>query len=213
MGATVVCVSRALAAGGEDIARAVADRLGFRVVDAEVVRLAAEKAGVDPRQVEEVERRRPLFPRILAALRSRGLTGDGASQREATAAEAAAETGGGAEARLRAFLRASIEEIAAEGRVVLIAHAASLALGPREDVLRVLITAPPETRARRLVQLSGASLAEARSAVAESDQARATYLRRFHGVTQELPTHYDLVVNAELLPPDRAVALIHAAAG
>jgi cytidylate kinase len=212
MGSKVVCVSRTLAASGDGIGRALADRLGFKVVDAEVIQRAAEKAGVDARQVEEVERRRPLFNRLFAPLRVRGLPADGGYQREATWSEAAAAAGSGTEARLRTLIRESIEEIAAEGRVVLIAHAASLALSGREDVLKVLVTASVETRVRRLVQLSGATIAEARSAVSASDLARAEYLRRFYGVDQEQPTHYDLVVNTDLLTAEQAVELIHAAA-
>lgn len=208
----VVCVSRTLAASGDGIGRAVADRLAFRVVDSEVIQRAAEKAGLDAHQVEEVERRRPLFHRLFASLRSRGLPADGSYQRETTLSEAATAAGAGTEARLRTLIRESIEEIAAEGRVVLIAHAASLALAGRDDVLRVLVTASPETRVRRLVQLSGASVAEARSAVSASDLARAEYLRRFYGVAQEQPTHYDLVVNTDTLTPEQAVELIHAAA-
>ena len=64
----------------------------------------------------------------------------------------------------------------------------------------------------RLVGLSGASVSEARAAVRASDDARADYLRRFYGVTVELPTHYDIVINTDELASERAVDLLHAAA-
>lgn len=212
MGVAVVCISRTLAAGGEDIARSLAERLRFRVADAEIVNRAAASAGVDAARLAAAEQRQPLLRRVLAALRPRGPAGDADFQREAALADAAAAGGEVTENRLRAHLRAAIEEVAGEGRVVIVAHAASLALGGRADVLRVLVTGSPEARARRLVGLSGASLGEARSAVRASDEARADYLRRFHGVAAELPTHYDLVVNTDQLTPERAVELLHAAA-
>jgi cytidylate kinase len=211
MVAGVICVSRTLAANGEDIARTVAERLRYRVVDAEVIERAAEKAGVDPARVREAEQRQPLLRRLFAGPRRRELPGDRAYQHETALSEAATAGGTTTEERLRASIREAIEEIAAAGEVVLVAHAASLALGGREGLLRVLVTGSPEMRARRLVQLSGASLSEARAAVAHSDQARADYLRRFYGVTQELPTHYDLVVNSDQLAPERSVELVLAA--
>ncbi len=216
MGANVVCISRTLAAGGEDIARSLAARLGFRVVDAEVVQRAAERAGVDAGRLREAERRRPLLGRLLGALRpgggGAGLAGDEAYQREAALSEAATAGGEVTEGRMRALIRAAIEEIAGEGRVVIVAHAASLALGNRPSALRVLVTGSPEARARRLVNLSGASLDETRAAVRDSDDARAAYLHRFHGVAQEAPWHYDLVVSTDLLTPEQAVETLHAAA-
>lgn len=212
MGAAIVCISRTLAAGGEDIARGLAERLQFRVVDAEIVRRAAAAAGVDAARLAAVERRQPLLGRVLQALRPRGPSADADSQREAEVGAAAAAGGEATEQRLRASLKAAIEEVAGEGGAVIVAHAASLALSGRPDVLRVLVTGSPEARARRLVGLSGASLSEARSAVRASDDARADYLRRFYGLAAELPTHYDIVVNTDGLAPESVVDLLHAAA-
>jgi cytidylate kinase len=43
----VVCISRDVGAGGEDVGRAVASQLGFRYVDEEIVRRVAEQTGID----------------------------------------------------------------------------------------------------------------------------------------------------------------------
>ena len=55
MAAKVVCISRTLAAGGEEIGQALAERLGWRVIDAEIIQRAAEKAGLDPGKVARTE--------------------------------------------------------------------------------------------------------------------------------------------------------------
>jgi cytidylate kinase len=44
--------------------------------------------------------------------------------------------------------------------------------------------------------------------VQETDRARADYLKRFYGVSREEPTHYDLVVNTDVLGHEEAVDLI-----
>ena len=94
-----------------------------------------------------------------------------------------------------------IDEAAGRGDVVLVSHGASIALGPRDDVLRVLVTASPDTRERR----HGSS-------VRDDDRGRADYLKRFYDVEREQPTHYDLVVNTDTVEETKAADLItHAA--
>jgi len=44
MGCRIVCISRSLGAGGEEVAHLVAKSLGFRLVDDEILARAAEKA-------------------------------------------------------------------------------------------------------------------------------------------------------------------------
>jgi cytidylate kinase len=53
---------------------------------------------------------------------------------------------------------------------------------------------------------------KAEKAIKESDKSRRAYLSDFYGIKEELPTHYDLVVNTDVLSPHRAVDLILAAA-
>src|SRR5262245_24428374 len=113
---------------------------------------------------------------------------------------------------LRALIRETVVETAGKGDVVIVAHAASFALGDRDDVLRVLITAPPEVRTARLAEARGVDRGEAAKELKRSDEARASYIKSFYGIDHELPTHYDLVLNTQNL--DRAAAaeiIIHAA--
>jgi cytidylate kinase len=49
--------------------------------------------------------------------------------------------------------------------------------------------------------------------IKESDTARADYLRRFYNVSAELPTHYDPVINTDVLGIEQAAELIAHAAG
>jgi cytidylate kinase len=77
----------------------------------------------------------------------------------------------------------------------------------------VLVTAPVEIRTRRLAEARGGDQAQAARELKRSDEARAAYLKTFYDVERELPTHYDLVVNTEVLDPDEAADLIARAAG
>jgi cytidylate kinase len=100
---------------------------------------------------------------------------------------------------LRALIQAALHEIAANGSAVIAAHAASMTLASRPDVLRVLVTASVETRTRRLAEARGVTPATAAALIAEGDRNRHNYFRRFHDIAAELPTHYDVVVNTDSL--------------
>ena len=58
MTADVICLSRAMGAGGDQIGRAVAQELGLRYVDDDVIRRAAENAGLPAGVVADAERRK-----------------------------------------------------------------------------------------------------------------------------------------------------------
>jgi cytidylate kinase len=109
---------------------------------------------------------------------------------------------------LRGLIRSVIEETATAGEVVLVSHAASLALGTREDVLRVLVTAPTSTRQRRLASTLDVDEKEAARMIKRSDAGRADYIKRFYGVGAELPSHYDLVINTDRITPNAVARLI-----
>jgi cytidylate kinase len=95
---------------------------------------------------------------------------------------------------------------------VIVAHGASHLVPAGAGALRVLVTASPGTRAERLGRQEGLDATRAARAVKDSDAGRRDYLRRFYHVDEELPTHYDLVVNTDVLAPDDAARVVVQAA-
>ena len=200
----MICISHATGAEGEAVGRAVAERLGLRYVDDEVIGEAAEWAELSPAYVADAERRRPLLARML---------GHVAEQTSATRlASGDAARSMPTDADLRELITDALRSIADRGAVVIVAHAASFALAGR-DVLRVLVTASPGTRAGRVAAARGVDERAAARVVKDEDAARADYLKRFYGVDRELPTHFDLVVNTDVLAPGQAAELVLAAVG
>ena len=203
----VVCISAVDGARGEDVAPAVAQQLGFRLVDEEIVHKAAKDADIDPGQVAEIEKRRSVASRILDSL--------GSNTSLSTMAMAGYVPGHDfpVESDLRGLIRATIEEVAARGEAVIVAHAASMALGDRSDVLKVMLTASRGARLRRLAEQRGLDDKAAAKQLDKGDANRADYLKRFYGITHESPADYDLVLNTDRLGPEGAVGLIVQVAG
>ena len=207
MARTVVCISHAAGAGGEEVGRLVAERLGFLYVNEEIVAGAAAKGGVDAADVADEERRKSLAARALNAIAqgggeawTLGAVGPLSSREELDSDD------------IRSLIRDTIEQTAGRGKAVIVAHAASYAIGHGDGVLRVLVTASPETRTTRVAEAAGLDQAGAARALKESDAGRADYLKRFYDVREESPTHYDLVLNTDGLSVEQAAELISQAA-
>lgn len=206
MSRSVVCISHASGAGGEAVGRLVAERLGFLYVDDEIVARAAAAGGIDPGDVANEERRKSFAARLLDGLAQGG---------EAWALGHGASPGPRAEPssdQVRALITETIAQTAARGDVVIVAHGASHLVAATPDALRVLVTASPATRAARLSEQHGLDPARAARAVKDSDSGRRDYLERFYDVDEELPTHYDLVVNTDVLSMDGAARVVLEAA-
>lgn len=194
MACSVVCISHTTGAGGEEVGRLVAERLGFLYVDDDIVARAAAKGGIDPGELADEERRKSLAARVLEAISQGG--------GEAWAVGAIGPPSAGEEPSsddLRALIREAIEQTAARGNVVIVAHAASHVVSSGPQALRVLVTASPATRASRVGDPR---------AVKDADAGRRDYLKRFHSVDEELPTHYDLVINTDVLSAQQAAQLV-----
>jgi cytidylate kinase len=206
----VVCISSLDGARGEEVGRLVAERLGLRLIDEEIIVRAAREAGVESHVVADAEQRKSLAARVLKEILAGSVAvapALGVSS-PASSRDALDESDD-----FRGLIRTAIEEIAEESECVIVAHAASVALSGRAGILRVLVTASPDTRSDRLARESGMDERETAELVVRSDAARADYLKRFYGLKEEPPTLYDLVLNTDRLSPEHAAQLIAEAAG
>jgi cytidylate kinase len=204
MGRRVVCIARVAGANGTEVARGVAGRLGYRIVDEEILQQAAASEGVSVDELADVERRKGVIDRLLDGLAQAGGAGGYMAVGDMMAWQAGVRDPGS----LRELIQQSVHETANRGDVVIVSHAASFALADRADTLRVLVTASPQVRAARVAADRALDAKAAAKVVSEDDSARASYLKRFYDVGDEQPWHYDLVVSSDRLSTDELVALV-----
>ena len=196
----IVTISRAYGAAALAVSRALAQRLGYRLVDAELPVVAAAWLGTSADVVETVaERPRGFGERVLEQL------GGGVPE----AAQPPANDPFPAETR-RA-IEAAVREEADGGDAVIVGRMGSVVLAGRPDVLRVFVHAPLAWRIAHVVESLGVSEAAARAEIARIDEARRTYAREGYRVTWGDPRNYDVVVDSSRFGTGGTAELLAAA--
>jgi uncharacterized protein len=203
MGVHVVTIAMTTGAHADQVGRLVAEHLGFQYISDEIIDRAAKHAGVSPQEVAEVEHSQSLIRRIMTALGLLALPELGMSPLPPEEIDPSPS--------YRRLIQTVIREVAAQGRVVILAHGAGILLAGAPGVLRVLVTASPATRAHRLVAESSQDEREATREIERTDRERRGFFKRFFDL-EELPTHYDLVANTDVLSPEAVARVIAYAA-
>ncbi len=191
----IVTVSRQYGAGGLSVGPALAEALGYRFADREIVEQAAARAGFDRDLADHLDERVPALVEKI------GLALAAASPEFGLVAPPPADDRLFAEG-----VRQVIEAMAEAGGFVVLGRGGQAVLRDRPDACHLQLVAPPEDRAARIARSQGCSLEDAREACRRVDAERAGYVRRFHGVHIADPLLYDAVLNTSRLGIDGTVA-------
>jgi len=196
----LITVSRQRGAGGAEVARRVAEGLGWTLVNNEFVDEVAARAGMTPEQVAQHEERTPSFLDRLS--RYTAMTFPEIAVPPADVPEEFDE------AKLVKITRNLVTEFAMEGRAVLVGRAAAAVLAEAQDVLHVRLVAPLSFRVRVLEERLRVETAEAKQDIKEHDRNRERYHREYYGRDWDDPLNYHMVLNTERLGLDGAADLI-----
>jgi cytidylate kinase len=202
----VVSISRQVGTAGEEVAREVASRLGFRYIDYQVIQDAAREAGVSTDTVSESEHTPSLMTRFLESLaRSPGVPVTGWADPAPLTTSPLFTS-----ADYRRFVESAIRDVAEHGNAVIVGHAAQVILRDRFDTVRVFVTGSPEFRARRIMAGMGVDEKTALKTVERTDNERVDYFRRFYDTGWLLPCTYDLTINTDHLNPAQCAEIVAA---
>lgn len=194
---TVITISREFGSGGRTIGRQLADRLGYRFYDRELVDEVAKRSGFSPEFIEENGEYANAKSSLLFYL---------ATARQYTAENLSTND------QLYVFQTKLIEELAESGRCVIVGRCADYILRERTVCLHVFICADMESRAKRIVERYGENKKSPEKRLNEKDQKRKVYYRNYTGRLWGQAQNYDLCLNSGVLGIDTCVDLIEAAA-
>jgi cytidylate kinase len=199
-----ITISRQYGAGSSEIARRVADELGWTVLDDELVDQVAERSGLSREEVEELEERIPTFIERVAQTNALAFP-----DLMIGPAELIAEP---EQAKLARVTRSVIEELGRQDRLVLVGRAAAAVLGRRADAIHVKLVASREWRIRRAIERLQLPEAKAAQIVDDRDKNRLRYHREFYARDWADPVNYHMTLNTERLGFEVAAGIVIAAA-
>ena len=195
----LITISREYGAGGSSVAADVAARLGWRLVDNQLVEEIARRAGLTPAEVEQRVERGPTFvERVVRAF--------SASTAEALppASLAPPEI---EDARIKEITEQVVAE-SAGNHAVLVGRAAVAVIGQRDEALHVKLVGSLEYRRQVIVERLGVTAQEAERAIRDVDAHRAAYHRRWYQRDWTDPHLYHLVINSGWVGLARAAEII-----
>ncbi len=197
---TTVTIARRMGSGGTYIGRVIAERLGLRYVDREVLQLAAEQLGVECSDLEpNRERVAGFWERFLGSLSFGPPEGTYAPPPVLTYSDRAlfeCQTG-------------ILRELAAREDCVIVGYGAAYVLPRHARMVNIFFHAPLAYRVRRVMELYGAEKERARAMVGESDRLRARYFREMTGRDWSCADNYHLCVDTSMSPlPELAERLV-----
>lgn len=192
-----IAISRQRGSGGSRVARTVADRLGFRYIDRELLRLAAEYLRTSSEPVETPPS--SWWSRLGQAFAS----GDADCGYVPPLSDAVYE------GELFDIEQRLLAEIVDEQDAVIVGRGAAQSLRGRRGVVSVFLHAPDAYRVERLqrvYQLRDATAA--RRSMEGSDADRARFIRSLTNAEWTDARLYDLTVDTASVGLDRTADLI-----
>jgi len=184
---SVITISRTHGAGGDNIAKEIANLLNWQIYDKELVEYIAQTCHIRNSIVECFDERKlnQTHNWVHTLLDKQVL---------------------GIEKYFR-LLHDVIVTIAEQGQAIIIGRGSNLIVDPQKS-LRIMITASFSWRVNKIAETKGLPIKEAKKVVSIVDSNRYAFVERyFHRSANDL-TAYDLVLNVENLSPQIAAKMI-----
>ena len=205
-GPFVITISREVGSGGRTIGRKLAEKLGVRFSDKELIGALQSKLNLSSDRIEELKGKKKRwlddFIQMVAPVPTSGLLVDGDSDYIAEY-NSSLSTNDVFEAE-----KEILNGIADEGSCVIAGRSGFFVLKDRPNKVDILITASRENRIARIMSKQGLSREKAQEVIESVDKARDNYVLRHTGKSRYDARNYHMVLNMDYLTEDKAVELI-----
>ncbi|HKO03945.1 MAG TPA: cytidylate kinase-like family protein [Candidatus Acidoferrales bacterium] len=182
----IITIEREYGSGGAEIARKLAERLGWKLWDQLLTNEIARRMQCDCRVVEEHEEKRdPLYYRLVRSFMRGSYEGSLNAPRLNIADTDC----------IREVAEKVVKSAAEGGQCVIVGRGSAHYLQGRRDAFHVFVYAPLEERVRRL-QAGGKSESEAVQLAETVDQDRAAFIKQYFGVEWPDRHKFHLMVNS-----------------
>ena len=183
---TVITISREYGSGGRYIGRLVADKLGIKFYDRDLVEKLSEKTGLSTEYIENNEQKRGT----LDALNS------GCYYNLTNADEL--------------FVQESelINDLAKNESCVIIGRCSDFILKDNKDVINIFVYSTMENKIERAVERYNLSKKEAEKEIKNIDKLRSNHYKHYTGKVWGDNQNYDLCINSDTFGVEKAADMI-----
>lgn len=202
----VITISRTVGSGGRTIGRKLAERLGVRFSDKELIDALQAKLNLTAESIEELKGKKKRwlddFIQMVAPVPMSGLLVSGESD-YVSEYNSTLSVNDVFEAE-----KEILNGIADEGSCVIAGRSGFFVLKDRPNKVDILITASRENRIARIMSKQNLSYEKAAQVLDNVDKARDNYVLRYTGQSRYDARNYHIVLNMDYITEDKAVEII-----
>jgi cytidylate kinase len=185
---SVLTIEREYGSGGADIARKLAERLGWKLWDQLMTDEIARQMDCESRAVEQHEERRdPLYYRLFKAFMRGSFEGSlNAPRMKIVDAEC-----------IREVAERVVRAAAKQGHSVIVGRGSAYYLREHPDAFHIFVYAPFEEKVHRLQQM-GKNQEQAIELAETVDRDRAAFIKQYFGVDWPARHFFHLMINSAI---------------
>ena len=176
----IITISRKIGSLGDEIARAVTEKLGYEYVEKSKISKVLSDQGFSGPEVEKFDEKKPSIWQSLSTQKK----------------------------RFAHLIRAAVYEFAANENVMIVGRGGQAILKDIPGTLHVRVIAPYAIRLSRLMEQKECNGKEAERIIRQSDRDSSGYISAYFDADWEDQDLYDLVINTRTMAVDTAVAMI-----
>lgn len=198
----VITISREVGSGGRTIGRKLAEKLGVRFCDKNLINALVEKFNLSSGDIETVKGQKKnwladLLEKYTPVPHAGAIGSTGQEYSQAVTNEDLYK----AESTI-------LRELAAESSCVIAGRSGFFILKDHPNKLDIFIHASLPNRVSRIMERQGKTAEEAEAIIKRVDEMRENYVRRYTSTSRYDARNYDLVLNMDGLSSDEAVGII-----
>ena len=204
----IITISREYGSGGSAIGKLVAEQLGWKYYDKQLIDLAADESGLSPKFIEKSEQS------LSSGWLYNMMLGSNYSSNYATAATPNTLP---LVDQIYNAQRTIILKVAKESPCVIVGRCADYILKTREEfnnseILNIFVYANPEDRIKRAIEAYKIPEKDAKKTITQVNKRRANHYNTFTEWTWGAYEHYDILLNSSYAGIEGTAKLIVEAA-
>ena len=191
----VITIAREIGSGGHTVGRKLAEKLGVRYSDKELIRALREKFdlttyGIEKLKAEKKSWLADLINKVAPVPKPEMLMDTDKKFTQDLRSEATTDAVFKAETEI-------LKAIAEESSCVIAGRSGFFVLNGHPNKLDIFITASKPNRIKRVVRKQHLTETEAETIIDSVDEGRDNYVKRYTGKSRYDARNYDLVLNAD----------------